>query len=82
MSGGNHWDPVRDYVDKYRPKGVSQVYDGVYQAGKSTGEWVQKGIKQVDRVSPAVGTAARVGVKYAEENGKLSIFQDNRPNKN
>ncbi|CAG2172514.1 unnamed protein product [Oppiella nova] len=76
MSGGNHWDPVRDYVDKYRPNVVGQVYDGVDQAG----QLVQRGLKQLDRVSPAVGTAARVGVKFVEE--KLPSLQDNRPRKN
>jgi hypothetical protein len=80
MSGGNKYDPMRDYVDKHRPPGVSQVYDGGYKAGKFTGDCVDKVIKEVEKYSSGAGAAARVVRGYVEE--KLPIFQDNRPHKN
>ncbi|CAF1112163.1 unnamed protein product [Adineta ricciae] len=72
----NFWNTVRNEIDRTRPPIISQVYDGLYSVGASTGKVVNNCIASVEKVSPTTASMARVARAAAED--YLPMFQDNR----
>ena len=78
MSGGNQYDPIRNYRDDRNPP-WAPAYDAVYNFGTAAGGVVDTTIKAVEGRSPA-GAAVAKSVRIVFEK-KLPVFQDNRPKK-
>ncbi|CAG2102451.1 unnamed protein product, partial [Medioppia subpectinata] len=62
----NFWDPFRNWVDRHRPPLISQVYDATYKAGKTVGKGVWETARQLEKVSPDLGAAARKSIRNTE----------------